>query len=793
MFSIYHAKSQAADSCKSLVEGLIFDRTNNEPIPFASVKVQGETKGTVADENGRFLIEGLCGDEFDLIFSHIGYKEISHHHDVYHPMPTIYLAPNQMLLEGIVVEGELESGGLSSGTVGRLSTKELEIGASENLGDLIGNIAGVSVLKTGQNVVKPVIHGLHSSRILMINNGIRHEYHSWGAEHAPEIDPSLAENISIVKGAATVRYGPEALGGVILINPPKLRLSTDLEGEARVTGKTNGRSGEASMKLQKGFKRLALLGEASILGQGDLHTPNYNLTNTGKKEKSIALGALYHFSDIDLNVYYSHFDQELGILRGSVNGNLVDLENAIGREPPAYTRSFSYKISAPRQEVSHDLLKLKGTYNKNSHIVDLQYGFQRNQRKEFDVRRGSDNEVASIDLQLLSHTLDLDWKHPEFHSWFGSVGVQALYQDNNNNPGTNTVPFVPNYNNTRIGAYFIEAREFGTNTFEVGLRYDFQYSSIRGREPNNDIYRNELNYQNVTATLGLKTELQNGNVFRTNLGTAWRPPNISELYSFGKHQASIDYGLWRYSLDENNEITANDILTEEDKIVDSEVGLKWINTYEVNAGRFQGEFTFYVNYINNYIYSKPGGITQNVRGALPFFLYDQANALFTGVDLGFRLIHSDMFESQFKASYLYARNVESNQYFVELPPANLNYVLDAELDKVLFFSNSNLRLDVNYTFKQFNAPRIISTSMLLQAKQDDENLFLDNDDDFDILAPPSGYFIANLIWSVELKKFTTSVQLKNIFNNSYRIYTDRNRYFSDDTGRNFILSVKYKF
>lgn len=34
----------------------------------------------------------------------------------------------------------------------------------------------------------PVIHGLHSNRILILNNEVRQEGQQWGADHAPEID-----------------------------------------------------------------------------------------------------------------------------------------------------------------------------------------------------------------------------------------------------------------------------------------------------------------------------------------------------------------------------------------------------------------------------------------------------------------------------------------------------------------------------------------------------------------------------------------------------------------------------
>jgi iron complex outermembrane receptor protein len=54
---------------------------------------------------------------------------------------------------------------------------------------------------------------------MILNIGIRLEGRQWGAEHAPEIVPFLADEITQkpIKVQKLVRYGPEAMGGVILV------------------------------------------------------------------------------------------------------------------------------------------------------------------------------------------------------------------------------------------------------------------------------------------------------------------------------------------------------------------------------------------------------------------------------------------------------------------------------------------------------------------------------------------------------------------------------------------------
>ena len=779
------------DSCQYHFEGYIRDLSTQQPLPFATIQIENTSKGAVADEQGHFSFTNLCQDEFDVIVSSVGYKQAVHHHDPYHETPNIFLASDSIMLQSVIVEGKAQPGQLFSGTVESLSSSEINAYHAQNLGDLASNLTGVSMVSTGQNVVKPMIHGLTSNRILIINNGVRHEFQSWGEEHAPEIDVSTVDNISVVKGAATVRYGPEALGGVLLINPPAMELRTNWQGTVGLTGKSNGRSGEGSLQLQKGYRRVALLAQAAYTAQGDLYAPDYILSNTGKRESSLSLGARYHLPTLDVSVYYSRFDQSLGILRGSVTGNLEDLAHALESKQPQPTFPFTYAINNPHQEVQHDMVKLNGKWNGQDQSVEVQYAFQNNHRQEYDVRRGENNARPAIDLTLATHTLDGEWKHPDLLGWRGSVGLQLLYQDNNNRPGTNTIPFIPNFNNSRLGMYWIESKLLGDTRLEAGLRYDYQFSSIRGRSYDNSVYQNKISYQNMTATLGLVREVKEGHVFRTNIGTAWRPPNISELYSYGKHQASIEYGLWRYRTAENNEITTTEVLNQRDKAVPSEVGIKWIGTYELTSGPVQSELTAYANYIRNYIYTKPAGITQTIRGAFPFFIYDQDDAVFAGVDASVRLAHTPRTNSTFQGSFLWAKDVENDENFVGLPPVQLQYKFSQQLPKFAFFDESDWSFSVNYTFRQFQTPRTVPVRRILEASKNDTPLFAEDNSDFDVLPAPAGYWLAQASWSGRIDHFQLGLQVRNIFNKTYRNYTDRLRYFADETGRNFIVSVEY--
>ncbi|MEM8887040.1 MAG: TonB-dependent receptor [Bacteroidota bacterium] len=780
-------QSSFAQDCDFTIEGKIMDLSTKEALPFASVQLEGTKRGVVTDSDGNFSFEQLCEKEYDLVVSSLGYKKVTHHHDFHHDFVEIYLAPESYDLESVVIEAERSKSNLESLTTQSIRGRELEKISTGSLGEVASSIAGVSTISTGQNVVKPVIHGLHSNRILIINNGLRHEFQNWGIDHAPEIDPSLISSLQVVKGAATVRYGSDALGGVILVDQNPVELSSPVHGKVSLTGKSNGQSGEGSVELSKGFKWFGLYGGASYVKQGDLHAAEYLLSNTSKEETGYYGGIRIHpFAELDIEGFYSHFDQKLGILQGSVFGNLDDVQRALESEVPLFTRPFSYEFRQPFLTSAHDLYKAKATFTKKNFSAQVQYGYQINERREFGARRG---DAPNIDLILKTETLDADIRHPNLGPINGKVGFQWMKQANDNLPGTNTVPFIPNYDSQRYGAYIIENLEWGENSLEVGVRYDNLEIDVTGREPDNTIYRNVLSFENVSATFGYVRNFNNSQTFRTNFGTAWRPPDVAELYRFGQHNFFLEYGLWRYTIDEEFDFvtTSEGILTEEDRAVPSEIGYKWINTYEYNLSPVQLEFTAYINYIKNFIYAKPGGFTRTARGFFVYFIYDQTDALFWGGDLTAVIQHDSMFTSTLKANYVWAE-----RRFAEIAPPNINYSLSIT-PKIKGTTRNEFSIAFDYFFEQTRHPRIFSVEDFLFAAQNGESRFADDAENFDIQAPPPAYLLTDVAWISTLGNIELKAEVKNVFNVSYRNYTDRLRYFANGLGRNLIINLKYSF
>ena len=768
-----------SEKCEQVLIGQIFDRSTEVPLPFATITILGTKLGVVADDNGLFQIEGVCEGEIHLVVRFTGYKTMVHHHDFHHTNPQIFLAPDETELESVIVEDsrtqELNSISLQRKEVGNLSL------ISSNVSDLTEDLSGVSSLKTGANISKPIIHGLHSNRVLVINDGVRHAYQVWGQEHAPEIDPSHVDQIELVKGAGTVKYGPEALGGVILYNSRALDFDQKLSGEATYAFQSNGRSSNTKVNLGQGTHRFVWNAGAFGAYQGDLKSPDYILSNTGKKEYGASFNTLLHQPLFDLQVSGSYLNQELGILRGSIVGNLEDLQRAIEQDQPIPTFRRTYDIQNPRQVTEHGLIKTNLAMFLGEHEFNIQYAVQRNLREEYDVRRGELNDRPVIDLMLKSQSLEAEWIQPKIGIWSGQSGIQVYTQNSVNVPGSNSINFVPDYEVVNAGIFTVQSLNVNQTTLEVGGRIDYQTLEVADTIRDVTIYGNKVNFANATYTIGFRKKWGQYEVF-SNIGSAWRPPNVSELYSFGYHNSRIQFGLWRYSLEPSISTPLTEVFDESDRNVESEKSIKWVSGLEIKKKKLTAEFVFFANQINHYIFLRPFGVTTNVAGTFPYFIYDQTNALFLGSDSDIRFQHNDLLTSELKLSYVYATELINSQPFIEIPPFNTVYSLAYKK------GNLGIGLNLNYTAQKQNVPTVINPINFQNG-----NAQVSQSEIFDFMSPPEQFLLFGLSADYLKNNWSVALNVRNLFNKNYRVYTDRLRYFSDAPGRNISLGVGYNF
>lgn len=751
----------AQHSCTLTLQGRIIDEDTNLPISGASILLLPKNQSYVSDGHGHFMISGLCEGDYTLNISSLGFETKQHKlHLSSSKNLSLKIKHSDVVLHDVLVIGHQQKL-KTTATVSTITSEELAQSKGEGLAAILNNTPGVTMLQTGATIAKPVIHGMHSNRVLLVNNGIKQEDQQWGSEHAPEIDPFIASTIHIIKGAESVRYGAEAIGGVIRVEPAPLPIDGGLKGEIDLVAASNGRSGTSSAKLEGTVAKipgLAWRAQGTYKKSGNFKTADYYLNNTGLREVNYSAALTYRHQFAVIDAYYSHFNTDIGIFSGSHIGSLEDLEARIEHGRPFENGEFSYTIQAPRQKVAHDLVKIKGHKDlENGAQLDLQYGFQRNARQEYDIRRGDRSDIPALDLLLDAHSLDFTYTKTNQQSLSSTIGLNSNAIVNNNIPGTFSTPLIPNYDSYGIGAFVIERLVKQHYELEAGIRYDYKTLDAAGFNRNKESYGGKHAYNNFSGSLGALWRINRAIDLRSNVGLAWRPPTVNELYSNGLHHgaASIEIG---------------------DEHLRSEQGYKWINTLSIQKERFSMELNAYGHFLKDYIYINPTGtFEESLRGTFPVFEYKQTDALFYGMDVSGIFALNKHLSYQIKGSLVRAKDQSNQKYLPLIPSDRISHRLRYESDQLnSFLEKSYFQLQYETVFKQ--------TRYEAEA---------------DFLTPPNAYGLLSLSAGSSMfihnQKLSFQVTADNVLNTLYKEYMNRFRYYAHDKGRTISLRLSYEF
>lgn len=769
------------ENCTLKLSGIVRD-SDGQPMPGATVVLNNN--GAITDAQGFFTFKNLCTGAYSLSIKFVGYRSYESKMELTkNQQIMITLLEDVTELRSIEVVGQQTPTTVSNTSVS-LNEHDLDHQHGKSLGESLKAVAGVNALQVGPAIFKPVIHGLHSQRILILNNGIRQEGQQWGIEHAPEIDPFIASEITVVKGAEAVRYGADAIGGVIIINPPSLHNKAHAFGGEINTGyMTNSKmtflSGMVEGELSQS-KPWSWRLQGTAKRGGDFTSPDYVLSNTGVRELDFSGSLGYKVDDRSLEIFLSSFNSTIGILRAAHTGNLNDLQSSIENGKPWYVAPFSYDINNPKQKINHQLLKIQASQKiKGVGELKVLYGGQYNQRREFDIRRGGRSEKPALFMKLFSNVLDvsLDHDHPR-HS--GSVGINATYKQNINETGeTGIRPMIPDYGLFSSGLFLIEKVRKRNWLFEVGARYDFQHLNVLAFTTTNDLVKPSFNFHYLSGSLGATYYLSAQARLNTHLGVSSRPPHVSELYSEGLHHgtAAIEEGLMRPN---------GELLTDQ-ALIKKEMSTKWITSLQLGGERFSADFSVYVNSINNYVFLRPVDSRLTIRGYFPVWQYEQTDALLKGTDVSLNWYPAKKLKYAGKFSYIHGEDITRNDVLIFIPPISIENTLSYTTD-IGKLQNFFVQVSIPTVLRQSRAP--------LTVYPDDIPGYA-GDRVYDIAPAPADYTLVNVEmgFKIPVKENVLSVSFagENLGNVSYRNYMNRLRYFADDVGRTFIIRLNYNF
>jgi iron complex outermembrane receptor protein len=201
------------------------------------------------------------------------------------------------------------------------AVKESDIQAQggSNLADALRDVPGVAATSFAAGASRPVIRGMDANRVKVLEDGVgSSDVSDIGPDHGIPIDPLSTRRIEVVRGAATLRYGSQAIGGVVnaIDNRIPLRLPEQaLEGEALIAGNSNSGTGEGGLHLDGKVGNLALHADGYARRSSDYDTPLGVQANSFFQGDGYALGGSYFFNGgaSRTGLAIAHYDSQYGI------------------------------------------------------------------------------------------------------------------------------------------------------------------------------------------------------------------------------------------------------------------------------------------------------------------------------------------------------------------------------------------------------------------------------------------------------------------------------------------------
>ena len=668
-----------------------------------------------------------------------------------------------------------------------LSGAALERTRGKGLAEAVADVPGVTQLGAGSGLAKPVVRGQFGRRLLLLVDGVRHRAQEWGLDHAPEIDPFVADRITVVRGAAGVQYGPDAIGGAVVIEPPRLPTAPGVRGDLHLIAGANPTGGTVAARVQGATADVrGLAGEVagSFRRLAAPNTPDYPLDNTGSREWNLGAAVGYRRGTGEYRAAYSHYQAALGVCACLRLESSEDFYAQLDRAQPIGVENYrdDFTTDRPFQAVGHDLALARGAWTREGlGTITATLAFQHDLRREYDVVRQS-TTGPQFQFRLTSGDLALALAHNPLHltdhlHLRGEVGVVGVAQVHS----FTGLPLVPDHVAGGGGVYAIERLIGTTLDVEAGVRYDYlaRTASIDRIDYLRLVRSGQLamdacsggvgdpvdcrsRFHTVSASVGVRRALSSAAAVKLDLSTASRPPNPDEQYLNGTAPTFPVLGLGKPDLGAETTYAAT-------------------ATFDYQSDRLAAQASAYVNRIDDYIEFEPaiGDDGQPIfdvliRGTFPRFVTRPVDALFWGADGGVTARPWPWLEAAITAQAVRAKDRGDGSYLAFIPPDRLRAAVTGRAPCVGPLHDVEATVDVTAV-----------------ARQDRTDLLTD------LAAPPAAYALVGAEVAATVTAAAHPLRLAlsatNLGDTRYRDYTSLLRYFADQPGRQVFLRVTGHF
>jgi iron complex outermembrane receptor protein len=624
------------------LSGKIKNQKGSSPLSGASIYISDIKLGAVSDAEGNYIFRNMPGGSYLIEVSHVGFASQTREIKVDNAKAEDFdLVESQMQLKEVIVTGFASATEKQSSPVpiSVVNQKDFLQSTSTNIIDALSNTPGVSQITIGPAISKPVIRGLGYNRVVVVNDGIRQEGQQWGDEFGIEVDEYSVNRVEIYKGPASLRYGSDAMAGVInMIAAPSVPDGTI---KAMITSNYQTNNGLFANSFNLASNNKGLIWDLRYTNkQAHAYQNKYDeyVWNSGYTENdlkgTIGINRKWGYSHITASM----FNLKLGIVEGardSATGKFItDIITPTGPEEiiapdNKYTAYNNYPII--HQHVRHYKLVWDNNIALRKGLLGLRFGYQENYRQEANDPGVGD--VYNNYFFLRTGNYDLRYVFAEKNKFELSIGANGMTQASEDR---GSVYLVPEYNLFDFGIYSIAKKSFDKLSVSGGLRFDTRLlhgkdlytdsSNVRiGGPVANSIHRfvgYNYDFSGISASLGAAYDFSTNWYAKLNLARGYRAPNIAESGSNGIHDGTPFYEIGDSRLKPENSLQ-----------VDATLGY--------NDPNFSVEVNTFVNNINNYIFPVKL-LGKNGKDSLRFdpaisvidpaqtFKYVQGDAVLTG-------------------------------------------------------------------------------------------------------------------------------------------------------------------
>lgn len=449
--------------------------------------------------------------------------------------------------------------------ISSISAEDVELSNSQTAADLLGSSGEVFIQKSQQGGGSPMIRGFATNRLLYTVDGVRMNtaiFRSGNIQNVINMDPFTVENTEVLFGPGSVIYGSDAIGGVMSFQTltPQLSLTDEIliKGKAvsRYSSANNEKTGHFDVGV--GWKKWAFVTSLSSwdydhLKQGSIGPEDYIKDIYVQRQDSVDVIITQDDPLLQIPTAYSQINL-MQKVRFKPN-NAWDMEyafhfsntSAYGR----YDRHNRYRNGTLRySEWNYGpqkwLMNHLSISNQSANILydkmTLRLAHQSFEESRID-RSLNNNERNTQKEQVEAYSLNLDLikaigkKHTLFYGCeyiFNDVTSTGLITDISTGSNETGASRYPQSEWTSIAAYLNEeyrlSRKF---TLQTGVRYNI-YMLKSDFSNNLPFYplpysTAEINNGAMTGSLGGVYRPSEKWSLRTNVGTAFRAPNVDDL------------------------------------------------------------------------------------------------------------------------------------------------------------------------------------------------------------------------------------------------------------------------